>query len=160
MLRRRQQLHSMWRLLQPRSGGITQNIEELFVWFQEKLLYYNVCIARAVVHEHVRTAHNWACVGCKSSSFYICRGVDGWISLESTWIYNNCLFFVNNKVLYFHVLQPMHLPFGLPLTSLLSFLLFLEKKQLQQKTNKQKNNRNKSQKKHTKTRGLVEGGLA
>ena len=36
------------------------------------------------------------------------------ISIESISIYSNCLFIVSNKVLYFHTLQTMHLPLGLP----------------------------------------------
>ena len=34
--------------------------EGMCVCFHKK--YYKVCIARAVVHENVRTPHNWACV--------------------------------------------------------------------------------------------------
>ena len=48
------------------------------------------------------------------------------ISLESEFTYNNCLFFVNNKVLYFHTLQTMHPPIDLP--SCLSFLFLTIKK--------------------------------
>ena len=49
------------------------------------------------------------------------------ILLES--IYNNCLFFVNKKVVCIHTLQTMHIPFNLP--SHLSSLLPLPLKQKQ-----------------------------
>ena len=35
------------------------------------------------------------------------------ISLESVWIYKNCLFFVTSKVLSFHTLQTIYLPLSL-----------------------------------------------
>ena len=53
------------------------------------------------------------------------------ILLES--IYNNSLLFVNNKVVYIHTLQTMHLPLGFP-SHLSSLLPFLKKMQQEQVT--------------------------
>ena len=47
-------IQSTWRLWQVRSGCINAN--------------YKVCTTRAVVHENVRTPHNWACLVSKGSS--------------------------------------------------------------------------------------------
>ena len=87
---------STWRLWQVRSGCINAN--------------YKVCTTRAVVHENVRTPHNWACLVSKGSSFYFCRKV-WWLQFQLKAF----------KVLYFHTLQTMHLPLALP-PSHLSFL--------------------------------------
>ena len=53
------------------------------------------------------------------------------VSLES--IYNYSLFFVNNKVVYIHTLQTMHLPLPSHLSSLLSFLKNKTKKKKKKK---------------------------
>ena len=60
------------------------------------------------------------------------------ISLRNVSIFDDCLFFVNNKVLYFHTLQIMHLPLGLP--SLLPFTKtnMKQQKQVTKKFSEQK----------------------
>ena len=78
---------------------------------------YRVSIARTAVNGNVCT-HMWGLnktehVQFPRAAFY--REV-WWlvsISIQSVWVYSNCLFFVNNKVLYFCTLWTMHLPFGL-----------------------------------------------
>ena len=95
MIRRRQQLTQYMKTVL-RSGGITSNIEVGYVHASRRSIN-KVYIARVVVNENV----------CENSTqLSTCSLMVGFtISLESVCIYNNCLFFVNNKVPCFRTSQ-------------------------------------------------------
>ena len=68
------------------------------------------------------------------------------IPVKSIWIYDDPLFFVNNKVLYFCTLQTMHLPLGFPFYLFSLIASQTTNKHTNKQTNKQKIDRNKSHK--------------
>ena len=83
-----------------------------------------VCTTSVVVHENVRTPHNWVCVVSKGSSFYFCRKVR-WLQFQSkAFEFTTAALceHVTKFYLYFIPYRPCIFPLASPPTSLLSFL--------------------------------------
>ena len=114
MIRRQQQLtQSTWRQQQPKSGGISQNIERGCVHASRRSIIRYELLELLYMKTDVYVCWRLHIVVCKGCSFYFHREV-WWLDFMWKHFSLQWLFFVGNKVLYFCTLQTMHLPLGLP----------------------------------------------